>query len=284
MENPIKMDDLGVPLFLETPKSTFPFLCPWTASRHFLSPVFFRGQSIMPNMNSSRETTPSWCLLVNCSFSRNKYSDSFHRKEALQNPTHFPTTQKMVKLWHWVYSTIYTTQTSNVHNFARKAWLASTCSKEAAMLENQSSASQWVNHLSQGRSTPWSLGMGNLQPLMTGILISWGPINPDPDVGWWVPIPYYMEMSWELSRLDPIAHLEMRPSKGTILEGRPLKLPQPWPRLCRKASSFGSTQTGYKTYGKNKQLDMTAASRKQSIFKSPDLLQKLKFLGWHLWG
>ena len=27
------------------------------------------------------------------------------------------------------------------------------------------------------------LGMGDLQPLMTGILISWGPINPNPDLG-----------------------------------------------------------------------------------------------------
>ena len=25
-----------------------------------------------------------------------------------------------------------------------------------------------------------------LQPLMTGILKKWGPINPDPDLGWWV--------------------------------------------------------------------------------------------------
>ena len=31
----------------------------------------------------------------------------------------------------------------------------------------------------QGRSTtPWSLGMGNLQPLMTGILISWVYFHP----------------------------------------------------------------------------------------------------------
>ena len=40
---------------------------------------------------------------------------------------------------------------------------------------------------------------------MTGILISWGPINPKPDLGWWVYPQKNMEMSWEF-RLDPIAH------------------------------------------------------------------------------
>ena len=39
-------------------------------------------------------------------------------------------------------------------------------------------------------STPWSLGMGNLQPLMTGILISWGPIPTPTDLGWVSFIPY----------------------------------------------------------------------------------------------
>ena len=49
-----------------------------------------------------------------------------------------------------------------------------------------------ADHLSQGRSTPWSLGMGDLQPLMTGILIM-GPYKP---LRTWVdfPIPYYMEI------------------------------------------------------------------------------------------
>ena len=41
-----------------------------------------------------------------------------------------------------------------------------------------------------------------LPPLMTGILISWGPINPY-GIGLMSFIPYYMEMSWEL--IDPIA-------------------------------------------------------------------------------
>ena len=42
------------------------------------------------------------------------------------------------------------------------------------------------------RSTPWSLGMGDLQPLMTGILIM-GPYKP---LRTWVDefIPYYMEI------------------------------------------------------------------------------------------
>ena len=35
----------------------------------------------------------------------------------------------------------------------------------------------WKLHMCQGRSTPWSLGMGNLPPLMTGILIM-GPYKP----------------------------------------------------------------------------------------------------------
>ena len=50
-------------------------------------------------------------------------------------------------------------------------------------------------HEQSGRSTPWSLGMGDLQPLMTGILIM-GIFSP---LRTWVDefIPYYMEMSWE---------------------------------------------------------------------------------------
>ena len=39
-----------------------------------------------------------------------------------------------------------------------------------------------VDEISHGN---WPLGMGNIPPLMTGILISWGPINPKPDLGWW---------------------------------------------------------------------------------------------------
>ena len=37
--------------------------------------------------------------------------------------------------------------------------------------------------MSQGLSQLLVLGMGNLQPLMTGILISWGPINPYKHLG-----------------------------------------------------------------------------------------------------
>ena len=33
-------------------------------------------------------------------------------------------------------------------------------------------------YMSQGRSTRWSLGMGDLPPLMTGILISWVYFHP----------------------------------------------------------------------------------------------------------
>ncbi len=49
-----------------------------------------------------------------------------------------------------------------------------------------------IIYMSQGRSTPWSLGMGNLQPLMTGILIM-GPYKPLRNrVDEF--IPYYMEI------------------------------------------------------------------------------------------
>ena len=57
-------------------------------------------------------------------------------------------------------------------------------------------------HLSQGQSTP-CIGDKLIQPLMTGILISWGPINPNRD---WVdefPSPIIWKMSWELFRPDP---------------------------------------------------------------------------------
>ena len=54
--------------------------------------------------------------------------------------------------------------------------------------------------MSQSRSTRWSLGMGNLPPLMTGILISWGPINPY-GLGFMFPIPYYMEILGGSSQL-----------------------------------------------------------------------------------
>lgn len=59
----------------------------------------------MPNMNSSRETTPSW--LVEWSIAA---SILFRRKEALQNRT-CPTNSSSCA--QWVYWTIYTTQTSN---------------------------------------------------------------------------------------------------------------------------------------------------------------------------
>ena len=50
----------------------------------------------------------------------------------------------------------------------------------------------------QGCRVFW--GMGKIPPLMTGILIYNGPYKP---LRTWVefPIPYYMEMSWEL--IDP---------------------------------------------------------------------------------
>ena len=51
----------------------------------------------------------------------------------------------------------------------------------------------WRFHMSQGRSTPWSLGMGDrAPPLMTGILIM-GPYKP---LRTWVDefIPHYMEI------------------------------------------------------------------------------------------
>ena len=67
---------------------------------------------------------------------------------------------------------------------------------------------------------PVILGMGNLPPLMTGILIM-GPYKP---LRTWVDefIPYYMEMSWEL--IDPIAHLVKRlvfPIKTKQIPGIP---------------------------------------------------------------
>ena len=50
-------------------------------------------------------------------------------------------------------------------------------------------------------------GDGKPPTFNDGILISWGPINPNRD---WVDefIPYYMEMSWEFF-LDPIAHFKV---------------------------------------------------------------------------
>ena len=57
-----------------------------------------------------------------------------------------------------------------------------------------------VLHMSQGRINSLVLGDKLIQPLMTGILIM-GPYKP---LRTWVvefPIPYYMEMSWEL--IDP---------------------------------------------------------------------------------
>ncbi len=50
-------------------------------------------------------------------------------------------------------------------------------------------------------STPWSLGMGNLQPLMTGILISW--VYKPLLLGWWV----YPLLYGNNGSLDPIAHI-----------------------------------------------------------------------------
>ena len=61
------------------------------------------------------------------------------------------------------------------------------------------------------------LGMGSsLPPLMTGILISWGPINPDL-IGL-MTIPYSMEIMGVFP--DPIAHIGFFP-------GGPR--PQPFP-------------------------------------------------------
>ena len=56
--------------------------------------------------------------------------------------------------------------------------------------------------MSQGRSTPWSLGMGDLQPLMTGILI----MRPYKPLGDWVDefIPYYIYGN--NGSLDPSTH------------------------------------------------------------------------------
>ena len=47
------------------------------------------------------------------------------------------------------------------------------------------------------------LGMGKIQPLI-GILIMG---IETPTIGLSLPIPYYMEMSWEL--IDPIAHIHL---------------------------------------------------------------------------
>ena len=58
--------------------------------------------------------------------------------------------------------------------------------------------SKWMIYVP--RSKLLILGMGDLPPLIPGILISWGPINPY-RLGLIFPIPYYMEMSWEL--IDP---------------------------------------------------------------------------------
>ena len=63
-----------------------------------------------------------------------------------------------------------------------------------------------VSYMPGPFSTPY-LGDKLIQPLMTGILISWGPINRY-GLGLMSlsPIIYiYMEMSWEL--IDPIAHI-----------------------------------------------------------------------------
>ena len=48
MENPIKMDDLGVPLFLETPIYTnIPFMEPNTKEENHLPNFFGRGYAAM---------------------------------------------------------------------------------------------------------------------------------------------------------------------------------------------------------------------------------------------
>ena len=49
MENHIKMDDLGVPLFLETPKwiNIFSENFGQTAERSLVSRVFFKGHSVL---------------------------------------------------------------------------------------------------------------------------------------------------------------------------------------------------------------------------------------------
>ena len=69
-----------------------------------------------------------------------------------------------------------------------------------------------------GRSTPWSLGMGNLQPLMTGILISWGPIGA-PTIGLMSLSPIIWKQ-WEL--IDPIAQISS--SRGTKFQHRVAQL------------------------------------------------------------
>ena len=54
----------------------------------------------------------------------------------------------------------------------------------------------WIHQMCQGRSTtPWSLGMGDLQPLMTGILIM-GIFSPLL-LGWWV-YPLLYGNNWNL--------------------------------------------------------------------------------------
>ena len=53
MENPIKMDDLGVPLFLETPTWQI------TDSLPLRFPIFFKGAQKEKNPNNSRPIPPT---------------------------------------------------------------------------------------------------------------------------------------------------------------------------------------------------------------------------------
>ena len=105
--------------------SPFCFWCPWTASR----------VSIMPNMNSSRETTPSWQLEWSTAV-----SDSFSEEGSPTKPAHVQQTRQVVHNGSIEPFTPLKPQITRNFTVARKAWLASICSKEAAMLENQSSA------------------------------------------------------------------------------------------------------------------------------------------------